>query len=221
MSAYVHPSPSDDALPVALGIKDTNLYLSCYKDGEEPTLHLEVSSRMNLHANLRTTHFVAVLKVELSILKTGTATNENWLNLPGHLNREKLHIYRSIHIWYELVVLSGVKVKPSDIYLFTPQPVEDKSSLLNISEESELVRFLFYKRDSGLSLSTLMSARFPNWYISTAAHENKPVEMSLENASRHRDFNIQRQGWNPLTIPKVEGDFAAFGLLDLLNKTKV
>lgn len=82
-------------------------------------------------------------------------------------------------------------VKPSDIYLFTPQVVEDKSSLLGISVESEMVRFLFYKRDSGLNLSTLMSARFPEWYISTAALDNKPVEMCLESADRHRTFNIQ------------------------------
>ncbi|XP_040011398.1 interleukin-1 beta-like [Xiphias gladius] len=111
MSTYVHPSPSTEALPVALGIKDTNFYLSCHKEGDKPTLHLEV--------------------------------------------------------------------------------VEDKSSLLGISVESEMVRFLFYKRDSGLNLSTLMSARFPEWYISTAALDNKPVEMCLESADRHRTFNIQ------------------------------
>uniref|UniRef100_A0A3B4VAD3 Interleukin-1 n=1 Tax=Seriola dumerili TaxID=41447 RepID=A0A3B4VAD3_SERDU len=117
MSTYVHPSPSTEARPVALGIKDTNLYLSCHKKGDVPTLHLEA--------------------------------------------------------------------------------VEDKSSLLRISPESEMVQFLFYKRDSGLNISTLMSASFPDWYISTAEHDNKPVEMCMESAKRYRTFNIQRQ--NPDT----------------------
>ncbi|XP_069034598.1 interleukin-1 beta-like [Embiotoca jacksoni] len=113
MSTYVHPVPSAEARPVALGIKGTNLYLSCHKDGEEPTLHLEA--------------------------------------------------------------------------------VEDKSSLLRISSESEMVRFLFYKRDTGLDVSTLMSARYPNWYISTAQQENKPVEMCQEAGTCYPTFNIQRQ----------------------------
>ncbi|XP_008286888.1 interleukin-1 beta-like isoform X2 [Stegastes partitus] len=114
MSTYVHPTPSTEARPVALGIKDSNLYLSCHKDGDEPpTLHLE--------------------------------------------------------------------------------EVTDKDSLLRISSESEMVRFLFYKRDSGLNISTLMSARFPDWYISTAQQDNKPVEMCQEIAPRYRAFNIQRQ----------------------------
>lgn len=114
MSTYVHPTPSTEARPVALGIKDTNLYLSCQKDGDsDPTLHLE--------------------------------------------------------------------------------EVTDKDSLLRISSESDMVRFLFYKRDSGLNISTLMSASFPNWYISTAQQNNKPVEMCQETAPRYRSFNIQRQ----------------------------
>ncbi|XP_072243457.1 interleukin-1 beta-like [Leuresthes tenuis] len=113
MSTYVHPTPSVEARPVALGIKDTDLYLACYKVDGKPTLHLET--------------------------------------------------------------------------------VTDKESLLSISAESDLVRFLFYKHDTGLNVSTLMSALFPNWYISTATQDNKPVEMCQETASRHRTFRIQRQ----------------------------
>ncbi|XP_071339896.1 interleukin-1 beta-like isoform X2 [Trachinotus anak] len=113
MATYVHPSPSTEARPVALGIKDTNLYLSCHKKDDVPTLHLEA--------------------------------------------------------------------------------VEDKSSLQRISSDSDLVRFLFYKRDTGLNISTLMSARFPDWYISTAEQDNKPVEMCMESANRYRTINIQRQ----------------------------
>ncbi|KAG7490333.1 interleukin-1 beta [Solea senegalensis] len=113
MSTYVHPSPSTEARPVALGIKDTNLYLSCHMGDGEPTLHLEA--------------------------------------------------------------------------------VEDKSCLSTVSAESDMLRFLFYKRDTGLSLSTLMSARFPNWFISTADEDNRAVDMCTEMAQRYRTFNIQRQ----------------------------
>uniref|UniRef100_A0AAT9K460 Interleukin-1 n=1 Tax=Amphiprion clarkii TaxID=80970 RepID=A0AAT9K460_AMPCL len=113
MSTYVHPAPTTEARPVALGIRDTNLFLSCHKEGDEPTLHLE--------------------------------------------------------------------------------EVTDKDSLLRISSEGDMVRFLFYKRDSGLNISTLMSARYPDWYISTAQQDNKPVEMCQEVAPRYRSFNIQRQ----------------------------
>nr|UOV22685.1 interleukin 1beta [Oostethus manadensis] len=113
MSTYVHPSPNTEAQPVALGIKDTNLYLSCHQDGNRPTLHLE--------------------------------------------------------------------------------SLTDGSSLTRIESESEMVRFLFFKRDSGVSNSTLMSARFPNWFISTAEEDNLPVEMCQRAANRYINFSIQKQ----------------------------
>lgn len=113
MSTYVHPSPGAEARIVALGIKDTNFFLSCHKAGEEPTLHLEV--------------------------------------------------------------------------------VENKDNLSAISSDSDMVRFLFYKQDTGVNLSTLVSVPFSNWYISTARENNKPLALCVESAKRHRTFNIQRQ----------------------------
>ncbi|XP_015253101.1 PREDICTED: interleukin-1 beta-like [Cyprinodon variegatus] len=114
MATYVHLTPNTAAgLPVVLGIKDTDFYLSCHQDGDKPTLHLE--------------------------------------------------------------------------------EVEDKTSLSEISSDSEMRRFLFYKRDAGLNISTLMSALYPNWYISTATQDHKPVEMCQESAARYRTFSIQRQ----------------------------
>nr|AAV65041.1 interleukin-1 beta [Siniperca chuatsi] len=116
MSTYIHPAPSAEARTVALGIRGTNLYLSCHKDGPEATLHLEA--------------------------------------------------------------------------------VEDKNSLLSIRSDSDMVRFLFYKQDTGVNISTLVSVAFRDWYISTAVDNNKPVEMCLETAQRHRTFNIQHQSSN-------------------------
>lgn len=80
-----------------------------------------------------------------------------------------------------------------DSDLCAPQEVTDKSSLLKVRADSEMVRFLFYKRDSGLNISTLMSARYPNWYISTAQEDNQAVEMCEESAPRYRSFDVQRQ----------------------------
>lgn len=73
------------------------------------------------------------------------------------------------------------------------QEVTDKNSLTRIHTESDMVRFLFYKRDTGLSISTLMSVRCPNWYISTAQDDDQVVEVCQEAAPRYRSFNIQRQ----------------------------
>ncbi|XP_024131064.1 interleukin-1 beta [Oryzias melastigma] len=112
MSTYLHRDRTPEARPVALGIKDTKLYLSCHQDGDKPTLFLE--------------------------------------------------------------------------------EVEDNSSLSTIGQESENVRFLFYKQDTGGNLSTLTSARYPGWYISTATVDSEPVEMCQESDSRFRNFHIRQ-----------------------------
>ncbi|KAI9545892.1 hypothetical protein NQZ68_032605 [Dissostichus eleginoides] len=109
MSTFLHPASTIEGRTVALGIRGQNLYLSCRKDGDKPTLHLET--------------------------------------------------------------------------------LED-NSLLNISSDSDMVRFLFYKQDTGVNISTIMSVAQPDWYISTAEQNNKPVEMCQETAKRYRSFNI-------------------------------
>ncbi|KAM3610761.1 uncharacterized protein V6R79_008610 [Siganus canaliculatus] len=119
MSTYLNLTPSAEALTVALGIRGTNLYLSCCKDGDEPTLHLEA--------------------------------------------------------------------------------VDDINTLKNISADSNLVRFLFYKQDNGLNLSTLVSVLYSNWYISTAIENNKPLELCQVDAERHRNFDIQE-----VDLPKTD-----------------
>ncbi|XP_077418373.1 interleukin-1 beta [Vanacampus margaritifer] len=113
MSTYVHPSPVTEAQPVALGIKGTDMYLSCQQEGDKPTLHLE--------------------------------------------------------------------------------EVQDRQTLMGVASESDMTRFLFYKSDSGVSLSTLASARFPSWFISTAEDNDMPVEMCQRTANRYISFHMQRK----------------------------
>ncbi|XP_056131520.1 interleukin-1 beta-like [Lampris incognitus] len=113
MCTYVNTVPSTDARPVILGIRGTDLYLSCSEENGRPTLHLE--------------------------------------------------------------------------------EVQGKEWLRSISKGTDMVRFLFYKRDSGLDISTFMSAHFPGWYISTAQEDDRRVDMCQQTAERYRNFTIQRQ----------------------------
>ncbi|KAJ0019731.1 hypothetical protein NQD34_007300 [Periophthalmus magnuspinnatus] len=112
LSTYRPPVPSAEERPVALGIRGTDYYLSCHKEGTEPSLHLET--------------------------------------------------------------------------------VADKGVLQNITSGSEMTRFIFYKHDTGLNLSSLRSARFPEWYISTAEMDHQPIRMCAQ-ATSYSTFSFQRQ----------------------------
>nr|UYI29298.1 interleukin 1b [Platax teira] len=48
MSTYLNHPPSASSRTVALGIKGTNLFLSCHKQGDKPTLHLEEMDKSRL-----------------------------------------------------------------------------------------------------------------------------------------------------------------------------
>uniref|UniRef100_A0AAZ3QNC1 Interleukin-1 n=1 Tax=Oncorhynchus tshawytscha TaxID=74940 RepID=A0AAZ3QNC1_ONCTS len=116
LSTYITPVPSETkARPVALGIKGSNLYLSCITSEGTPTLHLE--------------------------------------------------------------------------------EVADKEQLKSINHESDMVRFLFYKQDTGVDISTLESAHYRNWFISTALQQDntKMVNMCQSaTPNRFTTFTVQR-----------------------------
>uniref|UniRef100_A0AAZ3RAL4 Interleukin-1 n=1 Tax=Oncorhynchus tshawytscha TaxID=74940 RepID=A0AAZ3RAL4_ONCTS len=100
LSTYITPVPSETkARPVALGIKGSNLYLSCITSEGTPTLHLE--------------------------------------------------------------------------------EVADKEQLKSINHESDMVRFLFYKQDTGVDISTLESAHYRNWFISTALQQDNTKMVNM------------------------------------------
>lgn len=72
------------------------------------------------------------------------------------------------------------------------QLVENKDSLQSISSDSDMRRFLFYKHVTGVNISTLVSVRYSDYYISTALENNRPVELCQETAPRNRNFFFKR-----------------------------
>ncbi|KAL6114849.1 il1b [Pungitius sinensis] len=128
MSTYLHPAPSVPGRTVALGIRGTNLYLCCRKDGAEPILHLEAVADKS--------------------------------------------------------VLSGAGA--------------------SIAADSDLVRFLFYRQDTGVNNTTLMSVAYQNWYISTdERQDNRPLAMCLQTSSRSQTFSIRGEERSS-AAPRVE-----------------
>ena len=77
---------------------------------------------------------------------------------------------------------------------FLTQKLEDteQEQLRTINQNSDMVRFLFFKRDTGHA-STLMSAKCRDWYISTAEQDSMPVDMCLESSGRYQTFTVERQ----------------------------
>ncbi|XP_078107512.1 interleukin-1 beta-like [Sander vitreus] len=144
-------------------------------DGEKRSLVL-VRNSMELHA---------------VTLQGGADTTKVHLNMSTYLHPASSVAGRTVAL--------GIKESPN-LYLSCRKDgaeptlhleVVEADNLLRISSDSDMVRFLFYKQTTGVNISTLMSVAFPNWYISTAEQNNKPVEMCLESANRHRTFNIR------------------------------
>ncbi|XP_041706025.1 interleukin-1 beta [Coregonus clupeaformis] len=52
-----------------------------------------------------------------------------------------------------------------------------EDQLTTISAQEDTVRFLFYKRITGISLTTFESAMYPGWFISTSLEPSQPIEL--------------------------------------------
>lgn len=134
------------------------------------------------------------LELFAMMLQGGSNSRKVYLNMATYV-----HLSPDTEVGQPVVL----GIKDTDFYLTVHktgdkptlhlEEVQDKTTLSEISSDSEMRRFLFYKRDTGLNISTLMSAQYPNWYISTATENNRPVEMCQASASRYRTFSIQRQ----------------------------
>ncbi|XP_048848738.1 interleukin-1 beta-like [Brienomyrus brachyistius] len=76
---------------------------------------------------------------------------------------------------------SGSLIKPS----LSLKVVKNKAVLSTIEAESDNVCFLFYKKNTGFSMSSFESVRFPTWFIGTASADRKAVGMCQATAQGH------------------------------------
>uniref|UniRef100_A0A3Q0S4U7 Interleukin-1 n=1 Tax=Amphilophus citrinellus TaxID=61819 RepID=A0A3Q0S4U7_AMPCI len=61
----------------------------------------------------------------------------------------------------------------------------------DILTDGDMERFLFYKKTTGISLTTFESVKFRGWFISTSEYENQPVELcKVDTASRLTCFRV-------------------------------
>ncbi|XP_006797338.1 interleukin-1 beta-like [Neolamprologus brichardi] len=75
--------------------------------------------------------------------------------------------------------------KDNKVVLFLEQYHDD------ILTDRDMDRFLFYRKTTGISLTTFESVKFRGWYISTSQQENQPVELcKVDAASRLTSFRV-------------------------------
>ncbi|KAK7933534.1 hypothetical protein WMY93_004430 [Mugilogobius chulae] len=90
------------------------------------------------------------------------------------------------------------------------ETVSSSDLLSSISTNSDMMRFIFYKHDTGRTpVSSLRSACYPEWYISTT-DVNNDVQMCRE-ASSHSTFCFHHQSVQDKEnkIPSLSRDFKA------------
>lgn len=63
--------------------------------------------------------------------------------------------------------------------------------LKSVHAEGDLVRFLFYRKETEFSTTTFESVRYPGWYIQSPETESEPVEMCKQKDVRNL-FNVSR-----------------------------
>ncbi|XP_010867214.2 interleukin-1 beta isoform X2 [Esox lucius] len=120
-------------------------------------------------------------------------------------NSRKVQLNLSAYVATVPSVVAGrpvaLNIKGSNLYLSCSKSgdkpilqleVANKEQLNSISSQSEMVRFLFYRRDTGTDISTLESARFKDWFISTDKEDNAVVNMcNGPPSNRIITFNLQ------------------------------
>ncbi|XP_042336974.1 interleukin-1 beta-like [Plectropomus leopardus] len=110
MATYFHATPSVEGRTVALGIKGFDYYLSCRKDGAEPTLHLESVDKASLATissdsdMVRFLFYKQISGVNVSTLMSvahpgwyiSTAADTD--NMPVEMCQESANRYRTFNI---------------------------------------------------------------------------------------------------------------------------
>uniref|UniRef100_A0A3Q4N715 Interleukin-1 n=1 Tax=Neolamprologus brichardi TaxID=32507 RepID=A0A3Q4N715_NEOBR len=77
------------------------------------------------------------------------------------------------------------RMEDNKVVLFLEQYHDD------ILTDRDMDRFLFYRKTTGISLTTFESVKFRGWYISTSQQENQPVELcKVDAASRLTSFRV-------------------------------
>ncbi|KAL0979018.1 hypothetical protein UPYG_G00179400 [Umbra pygmaea] len=95
----------------------------------------------------------------------------------------------------------ALNIKGSNLYLScsksetTPilklEEVENKDQLKSIKTESEMTRFLFYRKVTGRTINTLESFQSKGWFISAAIQDDSVVDMcQMITTNRINTFNI-------------------------------
>uniref|UniRef100_A0A3B3Q9B8 Interleukin-1 n=1 Tax=Paramormyrops kingsleyae TaxID=1676925 RepID=A0A3B3Q9B8_9TELE len=105
---------------------------------------------------------------------------------------------------YQAPMLTGnsglpttLRVSGSDLYLccsgslskpsLSLKVVKNKAVLSTIEAECDNVHFLFFKKNTGFSMSSFESVKFPTWFISTALADRKAVGIF----QKYWNFSIQ------------------------------
>lgn len=130
-------------------------------------------------------------------LQGGTETKNVLLNMSTYLHPASSVVGRTVALSIRNTNLYLCCRKDGDRPTLHVEAVEDTSLLrgsgASISTESDMVRFLFYRQDSGVNITTLMSVAFQGWYISTSQHDNRPLIMCLESSQCYRTFSIREE----------------------------
>ncbi|CAL8345849.1 unnamed protein product [Lota lota] len=131
-----------------------------------------------------------VMELNAIRLQGGTTDHEVTLNMSTYLDPMPSASAQPVALGIRGTKLYLSCTQKADRPTLNIEEVENTDNLKSISKDSDMVRFLFYRSDMGLSTSSLMSARYSGWYISTAPEDNLPVDVCLQSDSRYQNFTI-------------------------------